>query len=202
MTFSSVASDYIVALNSAQFGGSYPSPECGKSITISYNGKSAVATIQDECPTCGYGELDLSEGLFDHFADESMGQFYGSWSFNDGSGSSPTTTTSKYVAPTSTYVAPTSTYTPPTSTYVAPTSTYTPPSSTYVAPTTSSTSQSSSSMSSVAASSSSASASIVPDTVIQQNGTTTTNTSQMGNLVLINQYVATLGHIVVVGASR
>jgi len=95
----SVASDYIVALNSAQFGGGYPSAQCGKSITISYNGKTATASIQDECPTCGYGELDLSRGLFDHFANENDGTFYGDWWFNDGSGGSQPTTTSKYVAP-------------------------------------------------------------------------------------------------------
>ena len=35
----------IVALNSAQFGGGYPSPQCFKSITISYNGKQVGATI-------------------------------------------------------------------------------------------------------------------------------------------------------------
>ena len=64
----SVASDWIVAQNSAQFGSSYPSPNCGKSITISYNGVTGVATIADECPSCGYGDLDMSRGLFDHFA--------------------------------------------------------------------------------------------------------------------------------------
>lgn len=33
-------SDFIVALNSAQYGGGYPGPECGKQIQIS--GKSTV----------------------------------------------------------------------------------------------------------------------------------------------------------------
>lgn len=68
LTSLSVRSDWIVAQNSAQFGSSYPSPNCGKSITISYGGVTAVATIQDECPSCGYGSLDMSRGLFDHFA--------------------------------------------------------------------------------------------------------------------------------------
>ncbi|WWD15879.1 hypothetical protein CI109_100303 [Kwoniella shandongensis] len=131
-----VASDYIVAQNSAQYGGGYPGPNCGKSITISYGGKTAVATIQDECPTCPYGGLDMSRSLFNHFASEDVGQFYMSWWYNDGSNNNPEpTTTSTWVAPTSTYTPPTSTYTPPTSTYTPPTSTYVPPTSTYVAPT-------------------------------------------------------------------
>ena len=66
--WNNVASDYIVAQNSAQFGSSYPSPNCGKYITISYNGITATAEIADECPTCDYGSLDFSRGLFDHFA--------------------------------------------------------------------------------------------------------------------------------------
>ncbi|KAK8869847.1 hypothetical protein IAR55_000415 [Kwoniella newhampshirensis] len=133
-----VASDYIVAQNSAQYGGGYPGPNCGKSITISYNGKTAVATIQDECPTCPYGGLDMSRGLFDHFASEDVGQFYMTWWYNDGSNDQPApqpTTTSTWVAPTSTWTPPTSTYTPPTSTYTPPTSTWVAPTSTYVAPT-------------------------------------------------------------------
>jgi hypothetical protein len=65
---SSVESDYIVALNSAQYGGGYPGPNCGRSITISYGGKTAVATIMDQCPSCGFGDLDLSRSLFNHFS--------------------------------------------------------------------------------------------------------------------------------------
>lgn len=63
-----VASDYIVALNSAQYGSGYPGPQCGKQIWISYGGQTTTATIMDECPGCGYGDLDLSQGLFEHFA--------------------------------------------------------------------------------------------------------------------------------------
>ncbi|OWZ80211.1 hypothetical protein C365_01162 [Cryptococcus neoformans Bt85] len=135
-----VASDYIVALNSNQYGSGYPGPQCGRPITISYNGVEVSATIEDECPTCPYGGLDLSKGLFDRFADENLGVFYMTWWFNDETDDATTSTseTPTYVAPTSTYVAPTSTYTPPTSTYTPPTSTYTPPTSTYIEPSTSS----------------------------------------------------------------
>lgn len=64
----SVASDFIVALNAPQYGGGYPGPNCGRSITISYGGKSAQATIRDLCPGCGFGDLDMSRGLFNYFA--------------------------------------------------------------------------------------------------------------------------------------
>ena len=60
-------SAWTVALNAAQFGNSYPSSECGKTITISYGGKTAQAVIQDSCPGCPYGGLDLSPSLFQHF---------------------------------------------------------------------------------------------------------------------------------------
>ncbi|THH19978.1 hypothetical protein EUX98_g8672, partial [Antrodiella citrinella] len=83
--------DFIVALTTLQFGGGYPGPNCFKSITINYNGKSAQATIMDECMGCPYGGLDFSRGLFDYFAPESEGVLTGSWSFNDAAPSpSPT----------------------------------------------------------------------------------------------------------------
>ncbi|KAG8933259.1 hypothetical protein FRC02_012245 [Tulasnella sp. 418] len=78
--------DYIVALNSAQYGGGYPGPQCFKSIRITARGKSAVAQITDECPTCGYGDLDFSQGLFEHFANTNEGVFQMSWEFIDGNG--------------------------------------------------------------------------------------------------------------------
>ncbi|KAJ7090052.1 RlpA-like double-psi beta-barrel-protein domain-containing protein-containing protein [Mycena crocata] len=93
-----VASDFIVALNSPQYGnGEY----CYKMIDITYNGKSAQAQIVDECPGCPWAGLDFSEGLFTHFASEDKGVLYGSWVFSDGSA-----TTTKQTKPTST---PTST---------------------------------------------------------------------------------------------
>ncbi|KAG6888491.1 hypothetical protein C0995_007917 [Termitomyces sp. Mi166 len=105
-----VASDFIVALNSAQYGGGYPGPHCFKQITMTYNGKTTTATIMDECPGCPYGGLDLSRGLFKFFASESVGVLSGTWYFNDGSSDDgdnpppppppPPPKTSKYVAPT------------------------------------------------------------------------------------------------------
>ncbi|PVF95567.1 hypothetical protein CPB86DRAFT_671622, partial [Serendipita vermifera] len=79
-----VPSDFIVALNAAQFEiGGYPSPQCGRGITIHYGGRSAHATVMDECPfgACNFGDLDLSQGLFEYFAPTSAGVFYMEWEF-------------------------------------------------------------------------------------------------------------------------
>jgi len=101
--------DFIVALNSAQYGSGSPGPQCFKTITISANGKTTQATIMDECPSCPYGGLDLSRGLFDFFASESDGVITGSWLFGSGGSNNPTTTHTAH--------KPTTTWTPPTTTH-------------------------------------------------------------------------------------
>ncbi|KAH8833549.1 RlpA-like double-psi beta-barrel-protein domain-containing protein-containing protein [Flagelloscypha sp. PMI_526] len=80
-------SDYeqIVALNEAQWAGG---KHCGETITIHFGGKSAQAVIKDECPGCPFGALDLTEGLFKHFADTAKGVITGSWEFGGGGGDS------------------------------------------------------------------------------------------------------------------
>jgi len=85
------AAQFVVALNSAQFGGYavYPGPNCFKNIVIEYNGKQVGAQIVDECPTCGFGDLDLSRGLFSQFASEGDGVFYATWWFADGAPQQP-----------------------------------------------------------------------------------------------------------------
>jgi len=95
-------SAWTVALNQAQFGNSYPSPECGKTITISVGGKTAQAVIQDSCPGCPYGGLDLSPGLFQHFADLGAGVLSGDWDYGSGyvapaPAPEPTTSVSSYL---------------------------------------------------------------------------------------------------------
>ncbi|WWD01445.1 hypothetical protein V866_008389 [Kwoniella sp. B9012] len=211
------ASDYIVAQNSAQYGSGYPGPNCGRSISISYGGKTISATIADECPTCPYGGLDMSRGLFTQFASESAGVFYMTWWYNDES-QETTTSTSEKPTPTSTYTPPTSTYVEP-STTPTPTSTYVEPSTTSSAEPTSTSTSSSSSEASTTASSIVASSSGLADTVLQTNATvpalanvtgtisaedteTTASVAALGNLVLFIQAVAYLGHIVVVGAEN
>ncbi|KAJ3742138.1 RlpA-like double-psi beta-barrel-protein domain-containing protein-containing protein [Lentinula detonsa] len=142
-------SDFIVALNSAQYnGGQY----CFQMITITVGDKSTQAQIMDECPGCPYGGLDFSEGLFQYFASLDEGVLTGSWNFDSGA-------TSTSETPTSTYTPPTSTWTPAPSTSSTSTSTWTPTStSTWSSSSTSlSSSYTSSSASTSTASSSSAS---------------------------------------------
>ncbi|KAI0029873.1 hypothetical protein K488DRAFT_29270, partial [Vararia minispora EC-137] len=75
------ASDFVVALNSQQYGTYWKSQYCFNTITISYGGKTTTAQIVDECPGCPHGGLDLTQGLFQYFADTSQGVLYGTWSF-------------------------------------------------------------------------------------------------------------------------
>lgn len=72
-------SAYIVAIDSAMYSSSL----CGKSLTISGNGKSVTATVADECPSCASsGSIDLSVGAFTALADESAGVVEVTWSWN------------------------------------------------------------------------------------------------------------------------
>lgn len=79
-------SGYTVALNAVQYSQSW----CGKTITISANGKTHSATIQDECPgdgtTCKWGALDMSPALFNYFSDPSAGVIDITWSVGGGGG--------------------------------------------------------------------------------------------------------------------
>lgn len=68
-----------------RFGSGYPGPNCFKQLRINANGKSAVATVMDQCPGCAYGDLDMSPDLFSHFADHSVGRFPISWEWMDSS---------------------------------------------------------------------------------------------------------------------
>lgn len=54
--------NYYVAMNSQQ----YSQKVCGQCVEITNpaNGKSTVSYITDECPTCSYGDLDLSIEAF------------------------------------------------------------------------------------------------------------------------------------------
>ncbi|GAA5947205.1 hypothetical protein JCM3765_001574 [Sporobolomyces pararoseus] len=151
------AGDYMVAMNQAQYGDlGAVSPWCFQTITISYGGKTAQAQVLDACPGCPYGGLDMSPGLFKHFADESVGVIYVEW-YGGGGGNdqkttqktTTTTTTSQWVAPTTTWSPPPTTTWKPTTTYEEPTTTTT----TWSPPPTSSSKQVSSSSSSSSSSS-------------------------------------------------
>ncbi|WWD18814.1 hypothetical protein CI109_103269 [Kwoniella shandongensis] len=65
-------SDYIVAVNSAQYEGA----KCGQKLWLwnPATQKMAFPTVADECPSCSSGDLDLSTGLFEFLADGNMDQ--------------------------------------------------------------------------------------------------------------------------------
>ncbi|ANB15607.1 hypothetical protein AWJ20_3244 [Sugiyamaella lignohabitans] len=77
-------SDFIAALNAPMFGD-FPNPNanpnCGKKAQIFRNGKSVTVTITDKCPTCAYGNLDLSPAAFDVIADPAEGRVEITWSW-------------------------------------------------------------------------------------------------------------------------
>ncbi|KAK7064205.1 RlpA-like double-psi beta-barrel-protein domain-containing protein-containing protein [Favolaschia claudopus] len=93
--------DFIVAMNVPEFNGG---ASCNKEITITYNGKTAKATVVDECMSCPVGGLDLSRGLFNFFADEAEGVILGDWSFGIKETTTATTTTQEHSTTTTTTI--------------------------------------------------------------------------------------------------
>ncbi|CAG8526087.1 11848_t:CDS:2 [Ambispora leptoticha] len=73
----------IVALNAPDFDPSTPNGNpnknslCGRQIRICYNGKTVVATIEDRCPECASGAIDMSPAVFNQLADPSVGRLHG-----------------------------------------------------------------------------------------------------------------------------
>ncbi|GAA5812715.1 hypothetical protein MFLAVUS_006173 [Mucor flavus] len=56
---------YIVALNAPQYGNmSKKSPWCGKKVRITGPKGSVTAVVNDACPGCSHGDLDLTPILF------------------------------------------------------------------------------------------------------------------------------------------
>ncbi|KAF9134165.1 hypothetical protein BGW39_007903 [Mortierella sp. 14UC] len=72
--------DMIVAMNEAQMGGK---SQCGKSVKISYGGKTATAKVVDTCPSqfCSSGSLDLSQAVFKKLAPLDVGVIDIKWEF-------------------------------------------------------------------------------------------------------------------------
>ncbi|CAD6574554.1 MAG: small nuclear ribonucleoprotein Sm D3 [Cyphobasidiales sp. Tagirdzhanova-0007] len=74
--WTATSKDHIAALNKDQYGDvSQESPHCGHYIWITntQTGASTRAQVQDACPGCNYGDLDLSPAAFDDLAPESQG---------------------------------------------------------------------------------------------------------------------------------
>jgi len=126
--------EHIVALNSAQYGGGYPGPNCWRKIVMTMNGKTTTAIVTDECPGCPYGGLDLTRGLFQFFAPLGVGVLQGDWHFADEGGEEPAPKPSPKSKPKTTYSPP-----PPPTTHHHTTSTHeepAPPSTRSIKPTT------------------------------------------------------------------
>lgn len=84
------ATDMIAAV-SWEFYDSFPgyagtnpnnNPVCGKTVSVSYGGKTIQVQITDRCTGCQYGALDFSPKAFNMLADPSIGRISGvSWHF-------------------------------------------------------------------------------------------------------------------------
>ncbi|BEI86966.1 hypothetical protein CcaverHIS002_0703120 [Cutaneotrichosporon cavernicola] len=167
----------LVALSTS---GDFSQDKCGQWITVTYNGKSVSAQVQDACATCSNGQIDLSPGAMRQLDSnyETTGQFNAEWSFGGGGGSSPKeeTTTKEEPKPTPT-PEPTPTPTPePTST-----STWT--------PSTESSTSSSTSSSSIATLSSSST--LLPSASLL-NATTSLNATVSANATALLNATASL----------
>lgn len=68
---------------------------CGRHLEITYEGVSLVVEVADMCPSCDVRSLDMSKGVFEHFADLGVGWLadgYTSnitWSWVEGIGALP-----------------------------------------------------------------------------------------------------------------
>ncbi|KAI9255786.1 RlpA-like double-psi beta-barrel-protein domain-containing protein-containing protein [Phascolomyces articulosus] len=56
-------------------------PICGDKIDINGPNGSVTVTIVDTCPTCAYGDIDLSPAAFSKLADLNDGRININWSF-------------------------------------------------------------------------------------------------------------------------
>jgi hypothetical protein len=68
----------VVALSSAIMDQSL----CGKTITVSYGGKTSTAKVVEKCPSCSAGSIDMSRALFGDLANLDLGVITVDWHFN------------------------------------------------------------------------------------------------------------------------
>lgn len=76
-------SENVVALPFGLMGTqSNGNPYCGKTITISKNGKTTTATVVDKCMGCTGDSIDLSTKAFGELEDFAVGRTTAEWWFN------------------------------------------------------------------------------------------------------------------------
>ncbi|KAI0477984.1 RlpA-like double-psi beta-barrel-protein domain-containing protein-containing protein [Xylaria cf. heliscus] len=67
--------DAVVALSPSKSGN------CGKSIRVHYNGKTATAKVVDKCPGCSDQSIDVSPTVFSQLANLDQGRVQVTWEF-------------------------------------------------------------------------------------------------------------------------
>lgn len=79
-----VSTDKVIALPHVLMGTqSNGNPYCGKTVTISLNGKTTQAEVVDKCMGCDGDSIDLSDGAFEDLADMGLGRVHDvKWWFN------------------------------------------------------------------------------------------------------------------------
>ncbi|CEL59831.1 hypothetical protein RSOLAG1IB_03765 [Rhizoctonia solani AG-1 IB] len=56
---------------------------CGRTATVKWKGKSVRVRVVDECPVCGYNDIDLSPAAFQRLANKDVGKLDGiAWKFD------------------------------------------------------------------------------------------------------------------------
>lgn len=68
------SSDRIAALGAGSFDGK---GVCGKTASITYNGKTVTATVTDRCEACKDGDIDVTTTVFQDLAPLSAGRVPG-----------------------------------------------------------------------------------------------------------------------------
>ncbi|KAG9293485.1 hypothetical protein G9A89_009209 [Geosiphon pyriformis] len=77
----------VVALAAPDFDPSSPAgnpnrnPLCGRSVKITYRGRSVKALVKDRCPVCQSGDLDMSPVVFQEIANKDLGRIKIKWRF-------------------------------------------------------------------------------------------------------------------------
>ncbi|CAM0136273.1 hypothetical protein VKS41_006923 [Umbelopsis sp. WA50703] len=73
--------ELIGALNAPQYGDmSSKSSWCGKKVKVSSGGKSVIVKINDACPECKHGSIDLTQAAFEKLASLNTGVVDITWS--------------------------------------------------------------------------------------------------------------------------
>ncbi|CAJ2503327.1 Uu.00g107210.m01.CDS01 [Anthostomella pinea] len=70
-------SEHVVALSVADYDGN-----CGKTIQINKDGKTASALVADKCMGCAAGSIDVSSTVFESLADLSEGRVKVTWTIS------------------------------------------------------------------------------------------------------------------------